>query len=251
MSAPNSARKRIGVSSFTKVMYAWVFMVLIVSRAIADPQVLLDENSPKADQTIDFAGRGRISIPVDTASAAPAFYRLTIASRDTTRTPVLVSIRTIGAPARALWSASLDPNETFTDREFVFQLDPHAERTALAMMTAQPHALEVGRIRLTRESRDDLIAQIKREHPDGDKRQNLCRISRFPLGIQSGWGLDREHSDEQMEVRTDESVIGPSGSPCVKLSVGGCRCARRSRHLTCPGRSSLTPRACTYAARVI
>ena len=44
-------------------------------------------------------------------------------------------------------------------------------------------------------------------------------ISRFPLGIQSGWGLDREHSDEQMEVRSDDTVIGPSGSPAMKLAV--------------------------------
>ena len=190
------------MNGFTRILYAWVFIALIVSAARAEPQVLLDENGPKVDQTIDFAGRGKINIPVDTVSGTPQFYRLSIESRDTSRTPVLVSFRAAGPPVRTLWSAWLDPNETLTAREFVFQLDPHPEKTTLSLMTAKPHTLELGRIKLTRESRDDLIAQIKHDHPDGDKRQNLCRNSCFPLGIQSGWGIDREHDDAQMEVRT-------------------------------------------------
>src|SRR5207237_10397863 len=71
-----------------------------------------------------------------------------------------------------------------------------------------------------RESLDDLIAQIKRELPNGDKKTNLARISRFPLGIQSGWAIDRDHSDEKMQVEADPSAAGPSGSAALKLSVG-------------------------------
>ncbi len=199
--------------------YLCLAAMLIATSVYAAPTVLLDKNLSKADEVIDFAGRGRVSIPIDTASDAPQYYRLSIESRDTTRTPVSLSFRTSATPARALWSASLDPNEILTRREFVFQLDPHAEHTSFVIMTAQPGTLELGHITLARESRDDLIAQIKQDHPDGDQRQNLCRNSTFPLGIQSGWGIDREHDDAQMEVRADETVIGPSGSPAMKLSV--------------------------------
>ena len=67
------------------------------------------------------------------------------------------------------------------------------------------------------ESRDEVIAKFKSAHPDGGVATNLLRISRFPLGPQSGWGLDRDHSDLQMGMIPDESVKGPSGVAALKI----------------------------------
>jgi len=47
---------------------------------------------------------------------------------------------------------------------------------------------------------------------------NLVRISRFPLGMQSGWTIDREYSDgDDVQVDSDRNVVGPSGSPTLHL----------------------------------
>jgi hypothetical protein len=199
--------------------YALLLAMLIVTTIAAKPQIVLDKDFSKTDQKTDFAGRGRLAIPLDTASDKPEFYRLDIESRDATRSPVFLSVRGATSPSKTYWSGSLDPNETWTQREFVFQLDPHSEHTSLLILAPQAGTLELRNIKITREGLDDLVERLKRDNPNGDRRRNLCRISRFPLGIQSGWAIDREHSDELMQVEADEKVIGPSGSPALKLSV--------------------------------
>src|SRR5262245_28504449 len=101
---------------------AMLMTTAIVRGIAAEPVVLLDKDFSKNDQKTDFAGRGRLAIQVETASPAAQFYRLSIDSRDTTRSPVYLSLRS-GSPTRVFWSGSLDPNETWTQRTFHFQLE--------------------------------------------------------------------------------------------------------------------------------
>src|SRR6266516_2567779 len=91
--------------------YALLWTMLIVTTIAAKPQIVLDKDFSKTDQKTDFAGRGRLAIPLDTASNKPEFYRLDVESRDATRSPVFLSVRGATSPVKTYWSRSLDPNE--------------------------------------------------------------------------------------------------------------------------------------------
>jgi len=86
-----------------------------------------------------------LAIPVDSASDAVQFYLVSIESRDVTRSPVFLAFRNVGTPTKTHWTGSLDPNETWTQRTFDFQLEPHTERTSLILLTSQPGTLELGK----------------------------------------------------------------------------------------------------------
>src|SRR5947208_8872413 len=73
--------------------YALLLAMLMVRTIAAKPQILLDKDFSKTDQKTDFAGRGRLAIPLETASTKPEVYRLDIESRDATRSPVFLSAR--------------------------------------------------------------------------------------------------------------------------------------------------------------
>src|SRR3954452_34122 len=96
---------------FALLLAMWV-TALMSGIAQAEPKVVLDRDFSKADQKADFAGRGRLSIPVESASDTPQYFRLTIESRDATRTPVYLSFRGATSPVKTYWSGTLDPNET-------------------------------------------------------------------------------------------------------------------------------------------
>jgi hypothetical protein len=128
--------------------------------------VLLDKQFSPADLTKDFAGRGRLSIPLGSGTDATHFFRLSIESRDTSRSPVYLSIRGKNRPPRTYWSATLNPNETLSENTYVIQVDAPSDSISLTILTGQPQSLELPRVKLTRESRDDLIAAIKRDRQD-------------------------------------------------------------------------------------
>lgn len=65
-------------------------------------------------------------------------------------------------------------------------------------------------MRLVRYSREDLIQEIKTTFPNGGTG-NLVRLSRFPLGLQSGWSAD------DSQVASDPNVLGASGTPALRL----------------------------------
>jgi len=53
---------------------------------------------------------------------------------------------------------------------------------------------------------------------DGDNVKNLLRITRLPLGLQSGWSLDRGVSDgDDVEILSDVDTRGPSGVPALLI----------------------------------
>lgn len=56
--------------------------------------------------------------------------------------------------------------------------------------------------------------------PTAAEPPNLFRNSRFPLGLQSGWSLDRDSSDGDLVViAPDSNVRGPSGTAALRLAA--------------------------------
>jgi hypothetical protein len=82
-------------------------------------------------------------------------------------------------------------------------------------------ALDLKRIRLTRRTREEILADIKARYPNGSPR-NLLRHTRFPLGLQSGWAIENDFSlGDRVKIEPDLESTGPSGAPSLKLSLGG------------------------------
>jgi hypothetical protein len=79
--------------------------------------------------------------------------------------------------------------------------------------------LDLSRLRLERLTRTDYIAELEEKYGGGTPR-NLLRITRFPLGLQSGWALDRDNSDgDDVVISPDPSCIGPSGAPSLHVKT--------------------------------
>jgi len=76
---------------------------------------------------------------------------------------------------------------------------------AICLITAAVHCTLVGRA----------CAE-----PPGPEPPNLIRNSRFPLGPQTGWTLDRDSSDRDVVViAPDPEVRGPSGTGALRLAT--------------------------------
>ncbi|HTL28865.1 MAG TPA: hypothetical protein VL282_06590, partial [Tepidisphaeraceae bacterium] len=161
-------------------------------------------------------GKFQIKSDISDEATEETLYRLSLELRSAERSPVVVSIFEPGKPRKQLWTRLFDTSEIWNEASASFRLPPHKAPLNL-MIWSFGDVTDIGKMSIIRETTSDLIERIKREHPDGDKAINLLHNTRFPLGIQSGWAIDRDHSDEDIELAADEKVIGPSGSPALKL----------------------------------
>jgi hypothetical protein len=64
------------------------------------------------------------------------------------------------------------------------------------------------------------LAQRQRDQQRDGGPPNLARVSRFPLGLPTGWHFDGETSDgDDVIARPDPAIIGPSGAPALRLTA--------------------------------
>ncbi len=162
-------------------------------------------------------GSAQLQIPLGEAYRQDAFYRLKITTRSADDATMELQLRMQGAPYDVYWKSTTAPAETWNEKEFTFRIAKQTKPYALFLIAKPKATIEISGLTLQRESRDDLIAGIKARYPDGNEKRNRVNVSRFPLGIQSGWGLDRDLTDEQFTIAADPSVPGPSGCPSLKL----------------------------------
>jgi hypothetical protein len=162
------------------------------------------------------SGKFQMKAVLDDSAAEETFYRLSIETRSFARSPIFVQIFEPGKPRKQLFSRQFDASEIWNESTATFRLPPHKAPINLLVWGWGDDA-DFGKFSLVRETTSDLIERLKKEHPDGDQARNLLRVSRFPLGLQSGSAIDRDHSDEEIEIAADEQVTGPSGAPALKL----------------------------------
>ncbi|MCY3023297.1 MAG: hypothetical protein NTW87_30330 [Planctomycetota bacterium] len=161
-------------------------------------------------------GNCQVSYALPTIEAE-SFYRLTLTARSRTATRVQFGIRQAGAPYSFLWDASEAFKGTWQDRAYEFRLDKRPERIGFWIVVSGTGELDLARLRLVQLTREQLIEDLKTQHAGSPK--NLLRISRLPLGLQSGWSLSREDSDgDDVEIAADESMVGPSSAPALRIS---------------------------------
>lgn len=145
------------------------------------------------------------------------YYRLTFTA--SSLTGVSLGVRDVGAPYRTLAPFSPATDGQWRDFSYDFRLSPHPQKIGLYVYMAGNGTLGLQKLKLIKLSERDLIAEIKAKHPKAGAG-NLAPVSVFPLGLQSGWSIDRDYSDgDEVQVDGDAKVPGPSGCPALWINA--------------------------------
>lgn len=163
------------------------------------------------------------ALQIATAIATPSeptWFRLRYTARSAALAAPEVGLRFDGAPYTTVWqtTTALSPGWQEYTREF--RLEPPSQAIRLQVLAAGACSFDLAHLTLERFTRAELVERIRAEHPEGSSG-NLARITRFPLGVPSGWLLSREDDDAQVVVSGDASVPGPSGSPSLHVRAPG------------------------------
>ena len=148
---------------------------------------------------------------------AESFFRFSFSARSRTANRAQLGIRHAGPPYLFLWDCSPSLKPAWQDFAFEFRLDKQNAAAGFFIVISGVGEVDLARLSLLCLSREQLIAELRTQHANEPK--NLLRISRLPLGLQSGWSLSRECSDgDEVEVASDDGVIGPSSSPALRVA---------------------------------
>ncbi len=148
------------------------------------------------------------------------FCRLTITARTLGIGAPEFGIRFNSAPYTMPWQVAPLLTNQWADYVYDFRIDAQPQSIRLQISHGGVGAFDLQRVRLERFTRDELIQQIQAAHPEGGSG-NLVTITRFPLGLPSGWCLDRDDDDAQILVTGDPANLGPSGAPALRVAAPG------------------------------
>ena len=183
-------------------------------------------------------GRGR----VDFCHTLPtvqqtSYYRLRMKVRawNWNAPAPIIGVRHLHTPWDYVWSESLPNSSNWSEIDVRFELKPDAIPIALFIQTqCVGGKLDVAYVHLEEIPEANLRAEAEARYP-GHGPANLFRNSRFPLGMQSGWYIKRECSDQESPaasgpafggtwgngticVRADAANPGPTGAPSLAMS---------------------------------
>jgi len=148
---------------------------------------------------------------------AETFFRFSFSARSGTATRAQLGIRQAGPPYRFLWDCAPALRAVWQDFAFEFRLEKQNAAAGFFVVIDGVGEVDLARLSLSRMSREQLIAELRTQQ--ASEPRNLLRISRLPLGLQSGWSLSRECSDgDEVEVVSDENVVGPSSAPALRIA---------------------------------
>lgn len=148
---------------------------------------------------------------------AGGHYRLTLSARSVTGGSL--AVRFDGPPYNTVWSFTPPMDAQWREFTHDFKLDPQDQELGLYFYLSGNGSMDLRRLTLARLSEEDLTNEIKQRYPDAGQG-NLVNVSRFPLGLPSGWSIDREFSDgDRVQVESDDAVSGPSGCPALRVTA--------------------------------
>ncbi len=148
-------------------------------------------------------------------------YRLSLEARSLTGNALKYGIRLQGEPYRFLWRTIEPLTDEWATYEHEFRLPVNGQPVGVWFVVDEVGTVDVARFSLKRFSPADIVAEVRREHPDGGP-VNLFRNTRFPLGMQNGWALDRTLSDgDEVVVDVAGREAGPSGAPPLRVASDG------------------------------
>lgn len=147
------------------------------------------------------------------------FYRLELTARSASKAGVTVGLRDQGPPYTFHWSAPPSLTGEWQDLTYDFRVDPKTEKVGFWVNLSDDGSYDLAHLKLTARGREDMIEELKAKYPESGPK-NLVRVSRFPLGLPTGWSLDRDCSDDEVIVTGDSATRGPSDAPAMSIKSG-------------------------------
>lgn len=144
------------------------------------------------------------------------YYRISVKLRNPSRATIAFAIREISEPYGAIIINKGNFSRSWQEYEFTHQAKSVDKPMGFYFAIIGEGTCDIAWLRLQEFTRDELIEDFKENYKDSNIK-NLLRISRFPLGLQSGWSLDRDNSDTDDVVVSEDEKIGISGSPTLKI----------------------------------
>ncbi len=145
------------------------------------------------------------------------FYRVELTARSAGKAGVTVGLRDAGPPYSFHWSVQPALTAQWQDFTYEFRLDRKPQRVGIWINLGDNASYDLAHFRLIAKTREDIIAELQERYPESGPR-NLVRVSTFPLGLPTGWSLDRDCSDgDQVVVATDPQAQSPAGGSALSV----------------------------------
>jgi len=142
------------------------------------------------------------------------FVRVEFTMRSQDRAGVSVGLRDAGPPYSFHWTAQPALTEQWQDFSYDFRLDRLTQKIGLWVNLGDNASYDLARLKLVTKTREDIIEELKAKYPESGPK-NLVRVSVFPLGLPTGWSLDRDCSDGDDVTVEPSTMVGPSGSTAM------------------------------------
>jgi len=144
-------------------------------------------------------------------------YRLAMLVRGPDRLSISVGVRRAGSPYNYLWQKTQSYPPAWREVVYYFRCDAADYDVNFYLMVNGAGAFDLAGFRLERFTLEELAAHFLSLEPETAPK-NLVRQSRFPLGLETGWVIDRDLSDgEDVVVAPDGDVSGPTGAPALRI----------------------------------
>jgi hypothetical protein len=143
---------------------------------------------------------------------AEKLLRLSVSVRNPDHLIVQMGVRRISAPYRFLAETSHSFPAGWSDQQFYLRVPRSDFDTGFFVVMNGVGTVDLANLRLEPVTMAEIrAARVHAVPPGGPK--NLVRQSMFPLGLQSGWSLDRDSSDG------DEVEIGPGPESSLHIQA--------------------------------
>lgn len=158
---------------------------------------------------------------IESADIPTGYYKLAIKARIPAGFDI--GIRQTEPPYPYLWRQNLEPSSKWRTISTILHINKTMKTAAGIYLKFPLGGTELESLRLLEATREDIESLIADDQamllrPSKDS-QNFIRNSRFPLGLPSGWSVDRASYPGNFSVKTDTSELGPSG--CHPLIIDG------------------------------
>ncbi|HAI11953.1 MAG TPA: hypothetical protein DCM28_09630 [Phycisphaerales bacterium] len=148
---------------------------------------------------------------------ADMIYELTLMARGDQS--IQIGVRQVGPPYKFLWDAQKNLGTEWQACRWIFKLRrTQKDECGLWLnITGSPATIDLKNIQLRELTSAQLEAQ-KRESFPGTGPANLLRQSRLPLGLPTGWSLDRKLDDkDDVQITSITDPQSPSGSDVLNI----------------------------------
>ncbi len=145
------------------------------------------------------------------------YVRLELTARSADEKMVQIGLRDLGVPYAFHWETTARLGTDWKSLRYDFRQGKIDRPIGFYLLLDGAGKIDLATVKLTYFSRDELMAEMKRQAHDAGS-QNLLRLSRFPLGMQMGWSLNRDLSDgDEVVIDSDRDCIGPSTFPALHV----------------------------------